>query len=214
MSRTSDSTTKRCTSCEQEYLPTKEYFHAVRSGSDKLRSICKSCNNAKNREWTRTKATPQFRARRALQQREYYSRNREAIHARDHLRNEKPSRKASRKAARREWYDNNRPAIREYHTEYRRSKPEVRKAQSERRRALKKQATGTFTAEDIRLLMKMQHGKCWWCEADLDDKYHVDHRIPLSRGGSNDPSNLCLACPTCNTSKQDKLPHEWSGRLL
>lgn len=37
----------------------------------------------------------------------------------------------------------------------------------------------------------------------------VDHIIPLSRGGTNDPENLTPACKSCNSSKRDKLVHEW-----
>jgi 5-methylcytosine-specific restriction endonuclease McrA len=41
--------------------------------------------------------------------------------------------------------------------------------------------------------------------------------IPLDRGGSNGPENIVIACPECNHSKHNKLPHEWNGsggRLL
>lgn len=36
-----------------------------------------------------------------------------------------------------------------------------------------------------------------------------DHIIPVSRGGSNDLSNLATACRKCNLSKHDKTPEEW-----
>jgi hypothetical protein len=32
----------------------------------------------------------------------------------------------------------------------------------------------------------------------------IDHIIPRSEGGSSDPSNLCLACTSCNSYKQAK----------
>jgi 5-methylcytosine-specific restriction endonuclease McrA len=40
--------------------------------------------------------------------------------------------------------------------------------------------------------------------------------VPVSRGGSNDISNIVLACPSCNLQKGTRLPHEWpeGGRLL
>lgn len=59
-----------------------------------------------------------------------------------------------------------------------------------------------------------QNGKCWWCGKDVGDTYHVDHLIPLARGGTNKPNNIVIACPFCNQSKHDKLPHEWCGRLF
>lgn len=89
------------------------------------------------------------------------------------------------------------------------------KAKTAKRRALKRNSTGTHSGADIALLFKTQNGVCWWCGSALDpDNYHVDHRIPLARSGSNAPENLCITCPTCNLSKGDKLPQEWNGRLL
>ena len=34
-----------------------------------------------------------------------------------------------------------------------------------------------------------------------DARGHIDHIIPRSRGGQNDPSNLRLLCYSCNSSK-------------
>lgn len=94
--------------------------------------------------------------------------------------------------------------------------PEKAKAQSQRRRARKINAEGTHTGADIQAQYERQKRKCYWCGEKLSDTYHVDHIVPLSRGGTNWPENLVIACPSCNCSKQDKLPHEWvgSGRLL
>lgn len=81
-------------------------------------------------------------------------------------------------------------------------------------RALRAGAPGKHTAEDIALQLKSQKGRCWWCGKSISGKHHVDHRIPLARGGSNDPGNLVISCPACNQSKHAKLPQEWNGRLL
>lgn len=94
-----------------------------------------------------------------------------------------------------------------------------RSATANRRRARVATAPGSFTAQDIADQYKRQKGKCYWCDIKLGKgkrAYHVDHVVPLSRGGSNDISNLVIACPTCNMSKNDRLPHEWpeGGRLL
>lgn len=90
------------------------------------------------------------------------------------------------------------------------------RAKNMQRRARKMKAEGKYTAKDIRLQYERQKGRCYWCGVKVGKKYHVDHVIPLSRGGTNWPENLVVACPTCNCSKGGKLPHEWpeGGRLL
>jgi 5-methylcytosine-specific restriction endonuclease McrA len=35
-------------------------------------------------------------------------------------------------------------------------------------------------------------------------RLEIEHIIPISKGGSNDESNLWLACPLCNRYKSDK----------
>jgi len=51
-------------------------------------------------------------------------------------------------------------------------------------------------------------GRCGACRCAMRD-YHVDHVIPISRGGSDNPENLQLLCPPCNLSKGSKTMHEW-----
>jgi 5-methylcytosine-specific restriction endonuclease McrA len=87
---------------------------------------------------------------------------------------------------------------------------ELHHARTHRRRAHERAAEGHFTAQDIQNLLKGQRGKCAECKKKLE-KYHIDHIIPLTRGGSNWPHNLQLLCPPCNLSKGNKLPHEFDG---
>jgi hypothetical protein len=54
---------------------------------------------------------------------------------------------------------------------------------------------------------------CAYC-GDSEAKMVIDHIVPISRGGSNDPDNLCVACDPCNSSKNDKLLSEWKGRYI
>ena len=68
------------------------------------------------------------------------------------------------------------------------------------RRAKIRGSIGDHTAQDIELQLKSQKGKCWWCGKKLGKQYHIDHRIPLIRGGSNRADNICISCPNCNLS--------------
>lgn len=63
-------------------------------------------------------------------------------------------------------------------------------------------------------LLAKQKGRCFYCLKKLRNDYHVDHFIPRAKGGSNDWSNLRIACPTCNIAKSDKPPEEFLGVLL
>jgi len=56
--------------------------------------------------------------------------------------------------------------------------------------------------------------RCYLCGefVNIGDR-HVDHVVPLSRGGSHRPSNLAIACASCNMSKGSKTPEE-AGLLL
>lgn len=96
----------------------------------------------------------------------------------------------------------------------RRNKEKIR-ANGRRRKARERNAPGNHTGEDILHIYNSQRGRCWYCQQEIAlDDMHVDHRVPLSRGGSNNPDNLVVTCAACNLSKNKKLPHEWCGRLL
>jgi len=93
---------------------------------------------------------------------------------------------------------------------------EIVKANTRNRRARLRRAEGKHTAKDIRIQYARQKGKCYYCHKKLGKSYHVDHIVPITRGGSNDPDNLVITCHHCNESKNDRLPHEFpeGGRLL
>ena len=70
------------------------------------------------------------------------------------------------------------------------------------RRARKLGAPGFATAEQIKSRVDYYGGKCYMCGADYA---HIDHVIPLSRGGSNWPDNLRPSCAPCNMHKYNKV---------
>lgn len=96
--------------------------------------------------------------------------------------------------------------------------PEKRRAISKsykaRRRA--KEKDGISTGE---LIAWEREAKkvCHWCNAKCPKSYHVDHYVPLSKGGKHEAGNLVIACRKCNLRKSAKDPYEFAasvGRLF
>lgn len=77
------------------------------------------------------------------------------------------------------------------------------------RRGRKRNADGSHTADDIRRINYEQDYKCVYCKTPTHDGYHVDHKTPLARGGSNWPDNLQVLCAHCNVSKWSRTHEEY-----
>lgn len=63
----------------------------------------------------------------------------------------------------------------------------------------------------------VQRWKCAICQTGIKERYHVDHIMPIAKGGKHEPRNLQLLCPTCNVRKSAKDPIAYMqelGRLL
>lgn len=237
---------KTCTKCGKTKPATTEYYSIRRRSHDGFQSLCKLCeksyreaNREQSAQWRDANAE-----RLAVQKLAYRIANREKENARalahyianresklkyqrDYYLSNRESARAFQRVYRllnREkfldyyhaYYVNNRARMNAQARRWRRSHPETEKAYSHAKRARKKSARGTHTASDIRRQYAAQKGMCYYCQEKTDGKYHVEHVIPLSRGGSNGPENIVISCPKCNLEKGTKMPHEWSkgGRLL
>jgi 5-methylcytosine-specific restriction endonuclease McrA len=87
------------------------------------------------------------------------------------------------------------------------------RTQSSRRRKVIESSETHFSHEDVASLWIEQNGRCSYCQSSLKDYgWHIEHVIPLSRGGDNSSENIVLACITCNLSKGSRTPNEWTGR--
>lgn len=105
----------------------------------------------------------------------------------------------------RNWHKENTIKVRERNSEWQSNNKEIVASISRNRRALKKGSTGQHSKRDVDQLLKLQRHKCACCGVKLST-YHVDHIVPLARGGSNDKINLQILCATCNLQKHAKDP--------
>jgi 5-methylcytosine-specific restriction endonuclease McrA len=93
---------------------------------------------------------------------------------------------------------------------WRAKNPDHAKVSYQRYRTRKNAAGGSFTVEDVQRLQVIQGNMCVVCDALFDEvPMTIDHVLPVSRGGSSDPSNLQLLCDPCNKRKNAKTMVEW-----
>lgn len=101
-----------------------------------------------------------------------------------------------------------------YTRKYRAENPHRAREWAQNRRNRK---SGRLEYGTIPRLLVVQRGLCAYCACDLEGGYHVDHIIPLSKGGRHEAVNIQLLCASCNLRKSNKDPirfAEQNGKLL
>jgi len=173
----------------------KESGDAWRKRNPEKSKECCRASYQKNRQ----KKLDYHRNRRAknpeiyqARQNAYRQANREAERARANARRKKDPEKYRKR-------------IREYHKTH----PEKRCALEAKRRAKTEGTLCNLNKEQKKII------ECLYkCRKRVSEctgiEHHVDHIIPLSRGGLHTPENLQVILASINMSKSDKLPHEFS----
>ena len=197
---------KTCNTCKTEKPKTE--FHKRAASKDGLSYTCGPCAQQRAKTWSEEnpekvaasktvyrKANPE---KESARHREYYAANAERIAAYQRAHHaENPERRAAYGSA---WKKANRDKV---------------ATSCRNRRAVRRSANGSHTAEDVISIFESQRGLCATCETKLfksgKNKYHVDHIQPLAKGGSNDKYNLQCLCPTCNMRKNAKDPLAWAS---
>ena len=63
------------------------------------------------------------------------------------------------------------------------------------------------------ILFEQQNGLCYLCSKQLyarfDDPPEIEHKVPVSRGGANEVSNVALAHKSCNSKKRARTHEEY-----
>ena len=89
--------------------------------------------------------------------------------------------------------------------------PGVRRAKDQRYRARKRAASGSFTGTEWLALVEQYGGVCGYCGAS--GPLQAEHRVPLSRGGTNGIENIIPACGRCNRQKAGRTEAEFRAVL-
>lgn len=213
---------KRCADCGVE-KPLSE-FNKYRRRKDGLQLECRVCHSVRGAKY-RADYPAKCRAASAR----YYVANREILIAK--VQAWAKTSAASRKAYYAKRYREKRAAIcaaaarrylknpekvRAAASRWHKANPDKAKLYLAARRALKR---GAQIGDRKALLALAKWCRtapgipCYWCgKATKPKERHLDHIIPLIKGGAHAVGNLCVSCPTCNCRKHDKLPEEFSGQ--
>jgi len=102
------------------------------------------------------------------------------------------------------WYQKNKNDVKMRVALYKKEHPEQYRMYSNRRNASKKtNIMERFTNQDI---INKYGNQCFYCSGLFD---HIDHYMPLSRGGSHTLENIRPSCERCNLTKSNKLPEDF-----
>lgn len=116
-----------------------------------------------------------------------------------------------------EWNKRNKKCLLDANKKWKANNKDIVKTHNNNRRARKNNNGGKLSANIIDALLLKQRGKCACCGNPLNGEYHLDHIMPLARGGTNTDDNVQLLLPKCNMSKGAKHPIDYmreKGKLL
>ena len=162
---------KVCSKCGAVLPKTAEFFAPQPWVSEhRLTAACRACERAATRRSYRAKRT------------EYTAKHSAYMKAHPEM---------SRAYAQR--YRELHPGI---GSKWARENPEEKnRAKRAKRRALELGATRSHTPADVESQLARQGSRCFYCGVELSAHYEVDHFIPLTAGGGNDPDKIVLGVP-------------------
>lgn len=186
---------KKCVICKQD-KSTIEFSKSKRE-KDGLSRDCKKCNYVRAKKWHE-----EHPERVAEHKRNHYLNNLERykqITARWNFEHKEKHMESHRK-----WLKNNPEKARAVRTRY-----------ENKRRAWENNCEDKVTTNELNELIKNSNNICFWCDKEIpQNKLHLDHIYPLSRGGMNNIYNIVISCEYCNKRKADKNPEKFIEEIL
>lgn len=153
----------------------------------------------------------ELKARAKIYGKKYYAEHSEIIKARSRAAYAADPARAHARCA--DWWRRNKAKARVWEKAWRAKNKAKIRAYEHTRRALEIGA-GRVDPKVIEVILSAE--RCAYCACELvrqkpfhPQKVTIEHRQPLSRGGTNDPSNLVAACARCNFSKNDRTEAEF-----
>ena len=202
--------------CKCNVSKSFDSFHKKCNSSDGFSTICKECKRALDkayREENKEKLAKQFKDK--------YYKDLEVTRAlaREKYKNASDEAKVKRKLTKKEYNKNLPEHVKErkknYDKEYFSSetgKLVIANSVHKRRAQKLSSCDNTITSQSLEELKKSQEYLCKYCGCALDfsakGTVHLDHVIPLSKGGAHSISNVVWSCSSCNLRKSNTIINE------
>lgn len=198
--------TKRCTKCGETKPLDGFYEHKSCKGG--YRPVCKECHGTQVKERRKERAQDSAEAE--------VMREANAVRSK-RWRDNNPDKVAE---VNRRYRESNEDVLREYDRNRYAADPDGRKAHiytwrtrnmdvvrgyaTLREARIREAATGPVDCEAV----VSRFPDCYLCGLPLTDDVHIDHVVPLSRGGAHSMENLRPTHPACNLRKNSSLLSE------
>jgi 5-methylcytosine-specific restriction endonuclease McrA len=190
---------KKCSKCKIE--KDENEFNKNKSKKDGLSTECKLCKRQQDAKW-REEALAKNPNYNKEYQVQYRKENFIALNAKKKIYVE--DNKTAHLKRQNIWYEKNKDSVKNRISLYKKEHPEQYQMYNNRRAARKKTSIiEIFTHQDI---INRYGNQCFYCGELFT---HIDHYMPLSRGGAHTLENVRPSCAHCNLTKSNKLPEEF-----
>ena len=187
--------TKICTKCGTELELNSDNFYKQASNKDGYQNYCKVCRKAIDKARVHTQ---EYKDTRNKQFRDRYATDKEF---RDNIKEKVKPRKQTEKYKKQ---------AREYQKQYRIDNPDKCFNKQCRYRAREKEQGEGIAKEQWKELNEFFEWCCAYSWMPLKKEYrHIDHIIPLSKGGVNEVWNLIPCMDSYNCCKNNREPLAW-----
>lgn len=214
---------KKCNTCNES---NPKLFWKNKTAPDGLSYYCKKCSRERVRKWyeknrERANKQSQFWRKNNPDKARIIAAKSHKKHREERIERASKYRRANRELIKEQQYRyvmNNKEKVMESKRKWALAHPDkvraFRLANEQLRRARQKRATIGNVAEIKKFYIYVHTCgiiNCTYCGNLVPKgKRHVDHRIPLSRGGEHSLTNLVPSCSSCNLKKFNQTAEEFS----
>lgn len=195
---------KTCSKCGKE--KTLAEFGLSKNRPDGHDIYCFECRRLIRKKYRERnaqqirEAQAEYRVKHAEDKREYDRKYREANREKiqQRRRDYYSANKDAEQARAKGWKDEHPEQFRAVHT-----------AAKHRYRTQLRENGGGYTLDQLRECLDFFGYRCAYTGEPLTPDYHIDHVVPVSKGGTNNINNIVPANPTPNIQKRDRDWVEW-----